>query len=138
MTHGRVPSVSEIRLALEDIPGAIREEPRPEDVREGTDRATPLWSPDRGNFSEAPALDMPDSPEDGDGLTDEPGVIFEVPPDLTEAEIRNVLGEREIGDRPRSGVCNQYGLNTDLTCQKTKPGQRKHPLTWFFRSGDRI
>jgi hypothetical protein len=26
----------------------------------------------------------------------------------------------------------------DLAHPKRKPGQRKHPLTWLFRSGDRI
>lgn len=98
MTYGRTPSVAEIRLALEDIPGAIRDDPLPEDVREGTERATPIWSPDGGDFSSEQPMDMPDPPDDSDAMSDEPGVIFEVPPALTDAEIRNVLGEKEIGD----------------------------------------
>lgn len=101
MTYSRIPSVVEIRVALEDIPGAIRDDPLPEDVREGTERATPIWSPD-GGLSSAQAVDMPDSADDdGDAFNDEPGVIFEVPPALTDAEIRNVLGDEEIGNLKR-------------------------------------
>lgn len=39
--------------------------------------------------------------QDGDGFSDEPGVIFEVPPNVTEAEIENVLGERGSGELKR-------------------------------------
>lgn len=51
MTFGRIPSVAEIRIAFEDIRGAIRDDPLPEDVREGTEGATPIWSPDDGGFN---------------------------------------------------------------------------------------
>jgi hypothetical protein len=101
MTYGYVPSVADIRLALDDIPGTIRDEPLPEDVREGTERATPIWSPDGGKFSSAPLSEMQDLLDDGDAISDEPGVVFEVPPDLTDAEVRHVLGEQEIGNLKR-------------------------------------
>ncbi len=111
MTHGGVPSIAEIRRALEDIPGAIRQDPLPEDVRAGTDAATRLWPPpDLGNLTDDHPLDvldrpatsdMPDAQDGDDGFSDEPGVIFEVPPDLTEAKIENVLGERGSGDLKR-------------------------------------
>jgi len=35
MTHGYVPSVADIRVALDDIPGTARDEPLPEVVRDG-------------------------------------------------------------------------------------------------------
>ena len=92
-----MPSIAEIRGALGDITGALRDEPLAEDVRDGTDRATPIWLPDGGDAAEATTLPMTGSPDDGDGFSDEPGLIFEVPPDLTDADIQNILGERETG-----------------------------------------
>ena len=35
-------------------------------------------------------------------------------------------------------ACLKYGLNTDLARIETKPGQRKNPLAWRFRSGDSV
>ncbi len=101
MTNGRVPSVREIRMALEDVPGALRYEPLPEDVRAGNDRATPIWTPDRGGFLVDSVPDNPDWPDGDDEFSDEPSVVFEVPPAVTEAEIDNVLSEHDGGDMKR-------------------------------------
>ena len=97
-----LPSVREIRLALEEVPGAVRDEPLPEDIGEGSDPATEIriWDPD-----DAPtALDMSEVPPDGEsdgGVVDEPMVIFEVPPSVTDADIARVLGEERIGELER-------------------------------------
>ena len=48
MTNGRVPSISDIRWSLDEIPGSLRDEPIPEDVREDEDRAIQIWNPDAG------------------------------------------------------------------------------------------
>lgn len=67
MSFGGAPSVAEIRRALEDIPGAIRQDPLPEDVGAGTDEATRLWPPpDRSNTNSEDPFDMPDLPDTSD------------------------------------------------------------------------
>ncbi|KUI27326.1 hypothetical protein [Mycobacterium sp. GA-2829] len=91
------PSVRAIRSALEEVPGAIRDEPLPEDARGGEDPATevPLWAPEDA-LLETEAGNAPLESDPDEGVTDEPSVVFEVPPSVTDADIRNVLGEDRI------------------------------------------
>jgi hypothetical protein len=92
------PSVRAIRAALEEIPGAILDKPpMPEDVGAGGEPGTAVWAyqPDIDTAvlekSYAPTDDGPN-----DWLSDEPAVIFEVPPTVTDADIKHVLGENRI------------------------------------------
>ncbi|MGH7156036.1 MAG: hypothetical protein ACREF3_19080, partial [Acetobacteraceae bacterium] len=93
--HARAPSIHAIRHALDAIDGAIRDEPLPERVQPGTDPALEVWrfDPENGSkladFAGAPGLTCDEF--DG-GLSDEPTVIFEVGPETTDAQVKNVLG----------------------------------------------
>lgn len=93
-------SIRAIRMALGEIPDALRyEDPLTERTGTGTNPATEVWLSDPGRGRDqvdAPSLVSED--ESDDGPTDEPAVIFEVPPAITEFDIRNILGEgpREI------------------------------------------
>lgn len=95
-------SVREIRKVLEDIPDAIRyEDPLTERAGSGDNPATEVWisDPDRDQYQvDVPGLDTSVDPEtDSDEEpNDEPAVIFEVPPEMTDADIRNVLGEDRL------------------------------------------
>jgi hypothetical protein len=94
-----LPSIRAIRAALEEIPGALRdEEPLPEGAGEGGEAATEIWisDPDSGTDAfDAPGGVLPDETQD-DGLSDAPSVIFEIPPEITDAEVEQVLGEDRI------------------------------------------
>uniref|UniRef100_A1UB30 Uncharacterized protein n=1 Tax=Mycobacterium sp. (strain KMS) TaxID=189918 RepID=A1UB30_MYCSK len=91
------PSVRAIRSALDEVPGAIREEPLPEDAGAGSKPATeiPLWDPGDEWFA-TDVVDAPLESEWEEGVTDEPSVVFEVPPFVTDAGIREALGEDRI------------------------------------------
>jgi hypothetical protein len=90
-------SVREIRKVLEEIPVAIRyEDLLAERAGTGDKPATEVWisDPDRDQYQvDAPGLDTRDDPEadTDEGPTDEPAVIFEVPPEVTDSDIRNIL-----------------------------------------------
>jgi hypothetical protein len=94
---GVSPSIRSIRTALEDVPEAIQPEPLPEDSAAGSAPGTPIQflNPDEV----ASTLDfLTIGSRDGVAredirVADEPAVIFEVPPSLTDGEIRNVLGD---------------------------------------------
>lgn len=88
-------SVRAIRSALDEIPGAILDEPpQPEDVGAGSDPATVVWTYDIG--ATAVGLETLDASTDDDfdeGISDAPAVIFEVPPAVTDNDVERVLGE---------------------------------------------
>lgn len=100
-TGPHVPSISHIRRALEEVPDAIRYDDPSTDARgSGADPAIAVWvsDPDR----EATALSMTDAnPGDAPGgdadsdetVADEPAVAFEIPPQVTEADVRRALGD---------------------------------------------
>jgi mRNA-degrading endonuclease RelE of RelBE toxin-antitoxin system len=96
-----IPSVRAIRDALEDIPGAIREDPLPEDAHGGTDPAAEVWVSDPGYRSESLALDSPDPTADDDAISDGPNVIFEIPPEVTDTDIQRVLGHDDFAEMKR-------------------------------------
>jgi hypothetical protein len=93
-----VPSVHAIKNALEAISGAVRDEPLPERVRPGTDPASEIWRFDPESVADS-ALgllveDQESGGDDSEGrLSDEPTAIFEVPPEITDADVKNVLGD---------------------------------------------
>lgn len=98
-----LPSVRAIREALEEVPGALREEPLPEHAGSGECPASAIWisDPERGR-----GMEMRDAPntsaEDSDnGFVDEPALIFEVPPVVTDSDIERVLGEDRIRELER-------------------------------------
>jgi len=96
------PSIRAIRDALDEVPGALRLDPQPEDTGAGRDPGSPIWISDPD--AEGRALDSPSSvPEDDaeEGTVDEPLVIFEVPPTVTDADLRNALGDERIGELQR-------------------------------------
>jgi mRNA-degrading endonuclease RelE of RelBE toxin-antitoxin system len=102
MTAGlTIPSVRAIRNALEDIPGALRQDPLPEDARGGTDPAAEIWVSDPGGGSESIALDSPDPTTDDDATSDGPAVIFEIPPEVTDADIQHILGQDAFTEMKR-------------------------------------
>jgi plasmid maintenance system killer protein len=99
-----VPSVRDIRAALEEIPGAMLDDPPlPEHVGGGDDPSTPVWTYDPDRAADyAETLDFPPADDNSDDtLPDEPAVIFEVPPTLSDADIARVLGEEPIRDLDR-------------------------------------
>jgi hypothetical protein len=85
-----IPSTHRIRSALKSIPGALQFDPAPESVAEGASPATEIFRID------ADAGDVPvnfvDENEEGQD-SDAPFVVFEVPPSLTDAEIKDRLGD---------------------------------------------
>jgi hypothetical protein len=92
----KVPSVHAIRNALEAISGAVRDEPLPERVRQGIDPANEIGRFDpadlAGSASDGP-LEYHELEDDDSEVLDEPTVVFEVPPEITDAEVKNVLGD---------------------------------------------
>lgn len=85
-----VPSVYAIRIALEEIEGAIRDDPSPEDAAAGRDLGMPVLHLGGEEFDRVGRL----IPWDADGAASEqPEVIFEVPPKVTDAEVFEALGE---------------------------------------------
>jgi hypothetical protein len=92
-----IPSIREIRRALQDIPGATKFDPKPEDIAEGTGPATEVARLDQDakwSASEQP-LDGAQETDDVES-TDAPVCIFEVPPELTDADVQGKLG-LEVG-----------------------------------------
>jgi hypothetical protein len=87
-----VPSVYAIRLALEEIKGAIRTEPSAEDAAAGTGLGTPVLHLGWEKFDRIGGLIPPDADETK-AASEQPDVIFEVPPKLTDADVFEALGE---------------------------------------------
>ncbi|WP_395307526.1 hypothetical protein V4U86_19180 [Mycobacterium sp. AMU20-3851] len=96
-----VPSISLTRKALEDVPHALRYDDPSTDARSsGADPAIVVWISDPGREGSARETLDPGG-EGGQGTdtssvettADEPTVVFEIPPKLTEADVRNALGE---------------------------------------------
>jgi hypothetical protein len=104
MTSGHsIPSVWAIRDALEEIDGALRDEPLPEDAAGGSDPASEIRISDPDRDTRTALVDDPGAFTDedesvDDAVSDEPAVIFEVAPDLTDAEVSNVLGEGQFAE----------------------------------------
>lgn len=95
-------SVHRIRAALESIPGALRYEPEFEDIGAGQQPGVEIVLHDPTNSRTFLAPDIPITRNDPDeGLAEEPQVGFEIPPQLTDARMRDVLGERNIGELRR-------------------------------------
>ena len=98
-----VPSINYIREALEKVPDAIRyDDPSTESRGSGTNPAIAVWisKPDR---QESSAIVNDTDSEDGPGIEsrfepegDEPAVAFEIPPKLTEGDIRRALGDELV------------------------------------------
>lgn len=95
-----IPPVRAIRAALERVPGAMKDDPLVEDRAEGYDPATVIHSydPEEDTPEEPPIaevkVDHSGAPDfDGSQGFDQPNIIFEVPPVLTDAEVWNVLGD---------------------------------------------
>jgi hypothetical protein len=102
MTPGlHIPSVRAIRNALEDIPEAIREAPLSEDTGGGNDPATEIRVSDPDRELESIARDSPDPTAEDDVVSDGPNVIFEIPPEVTDADIQHVLGRDEFAEMKR-------------------------------------
>jgi hypothetical protein len=95
------PSIRAIRDALDEVPGALRLEPQPEDAGAGGDPGSPIWISDPN--TDGWAVDSPSVPDDDteEGAIDEPVVVFEVPPSVTDADLRHALGEDRIGELHR-------------------------------------
>jgi hypothetical protein len=94
-------SVHRIRAALDKVPGALRYEPIPEDAGTGAEPGVAVVISDPGG---GPSLDMRDVSSEldtDDGVVDEPLIGFEIPPRVTDAEVRNVLGHGRIGELQR-------------------------------------
>jgi len=93
-------SVHAIRNALTKVPGALRHEPVPEESGIGESPGAEIVIHDPANRL---AIDMPldplNEPDDGDdGPAEGPAIIFEIPPQVTDATVRNVLGDERIGE----------------------------------------
>lgn len=86
-----VPSIYAVRIALEEIEGAIRLEPLAEDTASGRDLGVPvlhLGGEDRAGRALGPVDD-----EEAAGTFERPAVVFEVPPKVTDAEVFEALGD---------------------------------------------
>ncbi|WP_232518762.1 hypothetical protein [Mycobacterium intracellulare] len=75
----------------------MRAEPSPEDVDTAHDPASeiPIWDPD-DTLSTLEFTGVPPDGEPNDCMSDEPAVIFEVPPSVTDVDILRVLGQERI------------------------------------------
>lgn len=97
-----IPSVDAIRTALEEIPGAMREDPSPEDAGVGGESAIARVLSDPGCYLDAPTLrDFADDDDSDVAASDGPEVVFEVPPDVTDADLRQALGDELLGELQR-------------------------------------
>ena len=91
------PSVRSIRAALDDVPEVMLSGPSLEDSAAGSDPGAPIQSfdPDGdGSTFEYSGI----GPKDGLGrenaeVPDQPAMIFEIPPSLTDSDIRKLLGD---------------------------------------------
>lgn len=89
-----LPAVRAIRSALKQIPGAIQDEPLSEDIAHGADPGLPVLRLDpSGHGTEAIFLDRGSMADEATEDFDAPLVVFEVPPSLTDGDVRNVLGD---------------------------------------------
>lgn len=95
-------SVQRLREALEAVPGALRDEPMPEDAGVGDEPGVEILlsgssdGPHPGLVEDVP-LEI-----DGDGdAADELPIEFEIPPRVTDADVRNALGQGRIGELRR-------------------------------------
>ncbi|MEX3644269.1 hypothetical protein [Mycolicibacterium porcinum] len=99
-TGPHVPSISYIRKALEQIPDAIRyDDPSTDERSSGADPAIAVWISDpdlqghaRDVTEEIPAERPSADTGSSQVMADEPTVAFEIPPQVTEATIRNAFG----------------------------------------------
>ena len=87
-----VPSVYAIRIALEKIEGAIRDEPSPEDGAAGEALGIPVFHLGGGEFDRVGRL-IPSDADEAGATSEQPEVLFEVPPKVTDAEVFEALGE---------------------------------------------
>ncbi|MBI3224375.1 MAG: hypothetical protein HYZ39_04870 [Mycolicibacterium cosmeticum] len=96
-------SVRRLRSALEAVPGALRHDPIPEDTGVGSEPGIEIVISDAtGGFARALADGRPRFDDlDDDGPRDDPAVIFEVPPEVTDAQITNLLGTERVGEIQR-------------------------------------
>jgi hypothetical protein len=94
-------SVHRIREALAGIDVALRYEPIPEDAGVGDERGIEVVISDPGGGSRFDMVDAGFEPDPVGDAVEEPLVVFEVPPQMTDAEIRNTLGDNRIGELQR-------------------------------------
>jgi hypothetical protein len=87
-----LPSVYTIRTALEQIEGAIRLEPSPEDSAAGRDLGMPVLRLGGREFDRVGRL-IPSDDNEAAAASERPEVTFEVPPKVTDAEVFEALGE---------------------------------------------
>jgi len=95
-----VPSIHCIKAALEQIEGAIKLEPHPEHSTGGSHPGTPIqfFDPEQSTSLKS-SKDHIGAWSDGlvdyetADVVDHPGVIFEIPPSLTDADIQYALGD---------------------------------------------
>jgi hypothetical protein len=91
-----VPTVRAIRAALEQIPGAIQDEPLTEDIPHGSHPGSPVLYLDPNGYEARADAGFLDQRSTG-GITtedfDAPLVVVEVPPSLTDGDVWNVLGD---------------------------------------------
>ncbi len=117
-----VPSISHIRKALERIPDAIRyDDPSTDERSSGADPAIAVWISDPDlqghapDMTEAnPAERLSADTEASGTMADEPAVAFEIPPQVTEAAIRNALGSEltKIQQLSQLRALDAYGWYT--------------------------
>lgn len=96
-----VPSISYIRKALEQVPGALRyDDPYTDERGSGAEPAIAVWVSDpdrqravRGATDSSPGKELDAGPISSESMADEPAVGFEIPPKLTEAELEAALGD---------------------------------------------
>lgn len=100
-TPGRHP-ISAIQRVLEQIPGAIRHEPLSENSGGEVSPAQRVWIHDPAATSlEDAFFDGPEIEETEDRIVDDPPAFFEIPPSITQSEIREILGEELITELQR-------------------------------------
>ncbi|WP_167106450.1 hypothetical protein [Mycobacterium sp. DL592] len=99
-----VPSISHIRKALDEVAGATRyDDPSTDKRGTGADPAMAVWISDperQGNAGYAmdadPDAGLDADTDSSDTVVDEPVVVFEIPPQVTESEIHHVLGDDQL------------------------------------------
>lgn len=96
------PSVHRLRAGLEQVPGALRYEPLVEDAGFGDQPGAEVVISDPGDGGRDPRIaDAPLALEEDDVTVDEPRIGFEIPPQITDAKIRNTLGADRMGEIKR-------------------------------------
>ena len=96
-------SVTRLRSGLEAVSGALRHDPIPEDTGIGLEPGIEIVISDpAGGFARALADERPRFDDlDEDGPREDPAVVFEVPPEVTEAQLTNLLGTERVGEIQR-------------------------------------